>query len=269
MADVRVLLLRTAGTNCDRELAHAFGLVGAQVDAVHINALLKDPGQLEKYQVMGFPGGFSYGDDIASGKILANQLIHHLRTPLRKFVEEGKLVIGICNGFQVLVKSGLLPGPLAELGAEDWHPTTLTYNTSGRFEDRWIKLRSVSKKCAWIPSDKPVVLDMPVAHGEGRFVARDAAVMAALKANDLIALQYVTERGEVAKEFPALPNGSQEAIAGICDITGRVLGLMPHPERIVEAENHPLFTRGGGKADGLVIFETAMKYLRERAAVAV
>ena len=273
MADVRVLLLRTAGTNCDRELAHAFQLVGAQVEAVHINALLKDPAQLEKYQVLGFPGGFSYGDDIASGKILANQLIHHLRTPLRKFVEQGNLVIGICNGFQVLVKSGLLPGPLPQLSPEDWHPTTLTYNTSGRFEDRWIKLRSVSKKCAWLPapsqSDRPVVLDMPVAHGEGRFVARDATVMAALKANDLIALQYVTENGEVAGEFPELPNGSQEAIAGICDVTGRVLGLMPHPERIVEAENHPLFTRGGGKADGLVIFQCAMKYLHERQAIAV
>src|ERR1051325_2492133 len=227
MADTRVLLLRTAGTNCDRELAHAFTLVGAEVDALHINALLKDPAQLEKYQVLGFPGGFSYGDDIASGKILANQLIHQRRGPLRTFVEEGKLVIGICNGFQVLVKSGLLPGPLPELQVDDWHPTTLTYNTSGRFEDRWVKVRSVSKKCAWLPSDKAVALDLPVAHGEGRFVTRDAAVMAALRANDLIALRYVTESGEVAKEFPALPNGSQEAIAGICDVTGRVLGLMP------------------------------------------
>jgi len=269
MAETRVLLLRTAGTNCDRELSHAFNLVGAQVDALHINALLKAPEQLEKYQVLGFPGGFSYGDDIASGKILANQLIHHLRTPLRTFVDEGKLVIGICNGFQVLVKAGLLPGPLPELAAEDWHPTTLTYNTRGRFEDRWVKVRSVSKKCAWIPAERPVVLDLPVAHGEGRFVTRDAAVMAALKANDLITLQYVTDTGEVAQEFPALPNGSQESIAGICDVTGRVLGLMPHPERVVEAENHPLFTRGGGKADGLVVFETAMKYLRERQAVAV
>src|SRR4051812_3213222 len=213
MADTRVLLLRTAGTNCDRELAHAFTLVGAQVDALHINALLKAPEQLEKYQVLGFPGGFSYGDDIASGKILANQLIHHLRTPLRTFVDEGKLVIGICNGFQVLVKSGLLPGPLPELAPEDWHPTTLTYNTRGRFEDRWVKVRSVSKKCAWLPTDKPVVLDLPIAHGEGRFVTRDATVMAALKAHDLIALQYVTDTGDLAREFPALPNGSQESIA--------------------------------------------------------
>lgn len=270
MSDIRVLLLRTAGTNCDRELAHAFSLVGAKVEALHINALLQAPAQLEQYQILGFPGGFSYGDDIASGKILANQLIHHLKTPLRTFVDEGKLVIGICNGFQVLVKSGFLPGPMPQLAADDWHPTTLTYNTSGRFEDRWVKLRTVSKKCAWLPvQEKPIVLDFPIAHGEGRFVTRDAAVMAALRANDQVAFEYVDDQGQPAKEFPALPNGSMEAIAGICDITGRVLGLMPHPERIVEAENHPLFTRGGGKADGLVVFETAMKYLHAREAVTV
>ena len=268
MAQTRVLLLRTAGTNCDRELDHAFWLVGAEVTSVHINALLREPGQLEGVEVMAFPGGFSYGDDIASGKILANQLIHHLRVPLRRFVDDGKLVIGICNGFQVLVKSGLLPGPMGQLAEDDWHPTTLTHNVQGRFEDRWVKLKCVSKKCAWLPGT-PVVMDFPIAHGEGRFVTRDAAVMEALKANDQIALEYVNADGTRATVFPALPNGSQESIAGICDVTGRVLGLMPHPERVVQAENHPLFTRGGGKADGLVIFETAMKYLHARETVSV
>jgi len=257
MPQPRVLLLRTAGTNCDRELAHAFSLVGAQVDALHINALLKDPAQLQSYQVLGLPGGFSYGDDISSGKILANQLIHHLRAALRTFVDEGKLVIGICNGFQILVKSGLLPGPMPQLAAEDWHPTTLTYNTQGRFEDRWTKLRCVSQKCAWIPAE-PLVLDFPIAHGEGRFVTRDAAVMEALRANDQIAFEYVNADGTRATAFPALPNGSQESIAGICDITGRVLGLMSDPERIVQAENLSGLTRGGGKADRLVVFEAAM-----------
>jgi phosphoribosylformylglycinamidine synthase len=264
----RVLLLRTAGTNCDRELDHAFSLVGAQFDALHINALLKDVTQLEQYQVLGFPGGFSYGDDIASGKILANQLIHHLQAPLRTFIDEGKLILGVCNGFQILVKSGLLPGPVPQLAPEDWHPTTLTYNTNGRFQDRWVKVKAVSKKSAWLPS-KPVVLDLPIAHGEGRFVTRDAAVMEALRANDQVAFEYVNADGSRATEFPALPNGSQESIAGICDVTGRVLGLMPHPERIVEAENHPLFTRGGGKADGLVIFESAMAYLQAHQTVTV
>jgi len=269
MSDTRVMLLRTAGTNCDRELGYAFTKVGARAEAVHINAVLANPGRLEEFQVLAFPGGFSYGDDIASGKILANQIIHHLKEPLRKFIDEGKLVLGVCNGFQVLVKSGLLPGPTEGIAAEDWHPTTLTYNTGGRFEDRWIKVKCVSKKCAWLPEGDGITLDLPIAHGEGRFVTRDAGVMEALQANDQIALRYVDENGEVAAEYPALPNGSMEAVAGICDATGRVLGLMPHPERIVERENHPLFTRGGGRADGLIVFEAAMKYLQAQRVVMV
>ncbi len=278
MSDTRVLLLRTAGTNCDRELAHAFSLVGAQVETVHINSLLQNPAQLEQFQILGFPGGFSYGDDIASGKILANQLIHHLKAPLHTFIQEGKLILGVCNGFQVLVKAGLLPGPVPQLAPDDWHPTTLTYNSHGRFEDRWVKVKCISKSCAWLPesgssvsgiSVPPMIFDFPIAHGEGRFVARDPAVMEALKANDQIALIYVDDAGESATTFPALPNGSMESIAGICDTTGRILGLMPHPERIVDPENHPLSSRGGGKADGLSIFNSAMKYLQTERAVAV
>jgi phosphoribosylformylglycinamidine synthase len=263
-----VLLLRTAGTNCDRELAHAFRLAGAHVDALHINALLKNPAQLERYEILGLPGGFSYGDDIASGKILANQLIHHLKGPLQTFIEEGKLILGICNGFQVLVKAGLLPGPLPQLSPEDWHPATLTYNSQGRFEDRWVKVKTVSRKCAWLP-EAPAMMDLPIAHGEGRFVVRDQGVMQALKANDQIAFQYVNDDGSPATAYPALPNGSNESIAGICDVTGRVLGLMPHPERIVDLHNHPLATRGEGKADGLPIFQAAMTYLHARETVTV
>ncbi len=267
MSSVNVLLLRTAGTNCDRELAHAFTLAGASVTALHINALLKNPTQFAEFQILGFPGGFSYGDDIASGKILANQLIHHLKAPLAQFIADGKLVIGICNGFQVLVKSGLLPGPISQLAAEDWHPTTLTYNTSGKFEDRWVRIQSVSSINKWI---KPgTVIDVPIAHGEGRFVTRDQAVMDALKANDQIAFQYVDEAGNPAAAYPGNPNGSTDAIAGICDITGRVLGLMPHPERITEAVNHPHYTRGHGTNAGLQIFQTAVAYVREQQAVAV
>lgn len=270
MTAIRILLLRTAGTNCDRELAHAFTLAGAgsvTVDALHINALLKDPGQLANYQILGFPGGFSYGDDIASGKILANQIIHYLKAPLRQFIDEGKLVIGICNGFQVLVKCGLLPGPIPQLAAADTHPTTLTYNTSGKFEDRWVRIKSLSTICKWIVPG--TVFDVPVAHGEGRFVTRDAAVLEALKANDQIAFQYVDETGNAATLYPANPNGSSEAIAGICDLTGRVLGLMPHPERIVEPVNHPHFTRGTAHAGGLQVFQTALAYIREHQAVKV
>jgi len=268
MSDVRVILLRTAGTNCDRELSHAFSLVGAQVERVHINALLADPSQLEGYQVLGLPGGFSYGDDIASGKILANQLIHHLKAPLKRFVEDGKFILGVCNGFQVLVKSGLLPGPMPQLAPDDWHPATLTYNTSGRFEDRWVRVRAVSKLCKWIP-EGGVTMAVPVAHGEGRFVTRDPAVLEGLRINDQVAFEYVNEAGERATVYPELPNGSVDAIAGICDLTGRVLGLMPHPERVAEAVNHPLFPRGQGNAEGLVIFKTAADQVRQRMAVTV
>ena len=272
MADVKVLLFRTAGTNCDRELAHAFTQAGAQVDALHINAILKNPALLADYHILGFPGGFSYGDDIASGKIFANQLIHHLAAPLKQFIADGKMVVGICNGFQILVKSGLLPGPMPQLAPEDWHPATLTYNTCGSFVDRWVRIKSVSNICKWIPAGK--TLWIPVAHGEGRFVTRDAAVLEALKANDQLAFQYVDDAGgggNPATEFPANPNGSIASIAGICDVTGRVLGLMPHPERIADAVNHPLYTRdpAAAHADGRIMFETAVAHIRSQQTVAV
>ena len=275
MSETRVILLRTAGTNCDRELAHAFTLVGARVETVHINSLLENPAQLEQFQILGLPGGFSYGDDIASGKILANQLIHHLKAPLHTFINEGKLILGVCNGFQVLVKSGLLPGPMAQLAPDDWHPTTLTYNSHGRFEDCWVKVKCVSKNCAWLPESgigvPPMIFDFPIAHGEGRFVARDAAVMDALKANDQIALVYVNDAGEPATTFPALPNGSMESIAGICDATGRIMGLIA-PSRTCGRcrKPPPLHPRRRHKAYGLSsIFNSAMKYLHSRETISV
>jgi phosphoribosylformylglycinamidine synthase len=268
MPTPRTLLLRTAGTNCDRELAHAFTLAGATVDTLHINNLLKNPSQLENYQILGLPGGFSYGDDIASGKILANQLIHHLKAPLQQFINDEKLILGVCNGFQVLVKSGLLPGPMPQIPQEDWHPTTLTYNTQGKFEDRWVKVKSTSKICKWIPSSG-LTLDLPIAHGEGRFVTRNPEVLQALRANDQIAFEYVDANGNRATTYPELPNGSIEAIAGITDTTGRVLGLMPHPERIVEAMNHPHAPRGQGRPEGKPIFQTAINYITAKSTVTV
>jgi phosphoribosylformylglycinamidine synthase len=267
MPDVKTLLFRTAGTNCDRELAHAFSLAGSSVDTLHINAILKNPAALSQYHIIAFPGGFSYGDDIASGKIFANQLIHHLQAPLRQFIADGKMLLGVCNGFQILVKSGLLPGPIPQLAPEDWHPATLTYNTSGSFIDRWVKIKSSSTLCKWIPSG--VTMNVPIAHGEGRFVTRDSAVLDALKANDQIAFQYVDDSNHPAAASPANPNGSTAAIAGICDITGRVLGLMPHPERIVDAVNHPLHTRTPATPEGRLLFQTAVNYIRSQQTVAV
>jgi phosphoribosylformylglycinamidine synthase I len=262
MADVNVLLLRTAGTNCDLELARAFELCGAKVERIHINRILADTSILQKFQILGFPGGFSYGDDIASGKILANQIIHHLKAPLTEFIAAGKLVIGICNGFQVLVKCGLLPGPIPQLAADDTHPTTLTYNLSGRFEDRWVELATYSKLCKWIPAGQRV--RFPVAHGEGRFAVRNEAVLAALQGNDQVVLRYVDAAGQPTQTFPANPNGSVDAIAGICDITGQILGLMPHPERIIDTHTAPDWTRNAAAGpDGLLMFQTAVKYVQE------
>ncbi|MGC9259378.1 MAG: phosphoribosylformylglycinamidine synthase I [Phycisphaerae bacterium] len=266
---VRVLLLRTAGTNCDQELALAFKRAGAAVELVHVNRLLAEPGQLAEFQILGIPGGFSYGDDIASGKILANQLRHHLRAPLEQFVRDDKMILGVCNGFQVLVKAGLLPGSMPQLDPDDVFTTTLTYNAQARFEDRWITLQSQSSLCKWIEPSHRLLL--PVAHGEGRFVVRDQAVMRALTTNDQIVFRYVTAAGLPAVDFPDNPNGSVEAIAGICDMTGRILGLMPHPERSSDTLQHPFWTRlnGKGTPDGLQLFENAIKYIHTAMAVEV
>ncbi len=243
----KTLILRTAGTNCDVETAHAFELAGATAERVHLNRVLTDPMLLDAYQILALPGGFSYGDDIAAGKILANQIVHHLSPALRRFVDAGKPVIGICNGFQVLVKTDLLPGPLA---GRTGQTCTLTANTSGRFIDRWIALQPRSRKCIWTQGLPETGLELPIAHGEGRFVPRDEAVRKALWAEDQVALVYsrparLDETGETTWNF----NGSVDDIAGVCDSSGLVLGLMPHPERYVSANQHPAW----GSAEGKVI----------------
>ena len=245
----RVLVLRAAGTNCDAETAYAFALVGAEPTTLHVNRLREQPTLLRDFQVLAIPGGFSYGDDVASGRIFANELMSGLRDELLAFVARGGFAIGICNGFQVLVKSGLLP---SIDGRTDQH-ATLTDNTSGVYTDRWVKLTGDAKRCAWIPDD--VEIELPVAHGEGRFVA-DAGVLKTLAKNHQIALRYSSGTN---------PNGSTADIAGVCDPSGRVFGLMPHPERFLRWENHPCWTRHARRAegDGVRIFRTAIKRLSE------
>ena len=165
------LVLRSAGTNCDAEAVHAFECAGAGAELIHINRLLENPALLDRFQLLAFPGGFSYGDDIAAGKILANQIVHHLAEPLRRFIEAGKPVIGICNGFQVLVKTDLLPGPLA---GRTGQTATLTNNDCGRFVDRWVHLSLRGNKCVWTSGIS--ALELPIAHGEGKFVPVDEDV---------------------------------------------------------------------------------------------
>ena len=225
----RTLILRAAGTNCDVELAHAFELAGSAAERVHLNRLIDEPDQLHTYDLLGLPGGFSYGDDIAAGRILANRLRQRLYPALRRFIADGKPIIGICNGFQALVKTGLLPG--FELG--DTPPpqrATLTDNAQPRFVDRWVGLRVESDtRCIWTRGLD--AFDLPVAHGEGRFVAPDDV------------LDQLEAAGQVAVRYTDNPNGSMRDIAGICDPTGLVFGLMPHPERFLDVTNHPHWTR--------------------------
>ncbi len=266
----KTLILRAAGTNCDGETAHAFDLAGAEAEFVHVNRLLEKPELLDDYQLMAVPGGFSYGDDIAAGRILANQLTHHLREPLRRFVEAGKPVLGVCNGFQVLIKTDLLPGSIAaapgEAGRRTGQSCTLTNNDSGRFVDRWVHLSPRSDKCVWTRG-LPPVSELPVAHGEGKFVPADRAVRDAIWDGGHVALVYAKPDGAPAGgAFPDNPNGSVDDIAGVCDATGLVFGLMPHPERYVDPTQHPAWTRRRplpSRGQGLLIFANAVRHVRD------
>jgi len=256
MPNPQVLVLRAPGTNCDFETAHAFELAGGKAHLVHINQLLENPTLPSAFQILCLPGGFSYGDDIAAGRILGNQIRHHLQRTLIDFKDAGKLVLGICNGFQILMNSGIL---LAD--EEAGPPATLTWNDSGKFEDRWVNLAASSADCVFLQDIESMYL--PVAHAEGKFVTRDQSTLTALNGTGQLALRYAALNGSAdGVPYPDNPNGSQLAVAGVCDATGRVLGLMPHPERHVDATHHPRWTREGLKepGDGLKMFQNAVDY---------
>ena len=235
MLKPKVCVLRSAGTNCDQETAAAFKLAGAVVELLHINSLVSARRTLDDFHILALPGGFSYGDDVASGKIFANELRFKLVDSLRKFIADGKLIIGICNGFQILVKSGFLPGtrpyrkgqcaPVRDLKQD----TSLIINDSAKFESRWVYLKPRGSCCVWTKGLKKIIY-LPVAHGEGKFVVQDKNVLNRLKRNKQIVFQYSDAAGNFSG-YPNNPNGSIENIAGICDETGRVFGLMPHPEK--------------------------------------
>jgi phosphoribosylformylglycinamidine synthase subunit PurQ / glutaminase len=263
-SSIRVIVLRAAGTNCDEETAFAWSMVGATADRVHINRAIERPAMLRDYQILTIPGGFSYGDDVAAGRIFANQIIHHLADELKAFVDAGKLVLGICNGFQILTKAGLLPGPVDGLPSDSnaRQPVTVTYNDSAKYEDRWVHLRVDSDRCVFLK--RGAILALPVAHGEGKVVAADEATLNALRDGGHVAIRYVDESGRPGP-FPINPNGAQDDIAGLIDRTGRVFGLMPHPERHVYRTQHPQWTRrpADAEADGLMVFRQAVEYLRK------
>ncbi len=258
----RVIVLRTAGTNCNVETSFAFAQSGAKVDEVHLQQLFAGKVKLADYHIMALPGGFSYGDDIASGRIFANEMRLRLGRDIERFIRDKKLIIGICNGFQILVKAGILPGPFAA-SARGHQAVTLTNNDSGKFEDRWTHLK-VEGHSVWTEGLKDVIY-IPVAHGEGKFVPSSAKVLKALEANGQVALRYVRPDGS-SGGYPDNPNGAVNDIAGITDATGRILGLMPHPERHFLFTQHPFWTRLPKKdklGDGARMFANGVNYVKK------
>jgi phosphoribosylformylglycinamidine synthase subunit PurQ / glutaminase len=256
MNEVKVLILRGPGTNCDAETAYAFQKAGASTSTCHINQLIRHERRLADYQVMVIPGGFVYGDDIAAGKVLANELKLKLGEDIHQFVDKGGLILGICNGFQVMAKAGILP----DLKSQTAPPLTLAANDSGKFECRWVHLL-VEKKNPCVFTQGIHSMYLPVAHGEGKVITD----MRGLREINAV-LYYTDEAGSVQAGYPHNPNGSMNNIAGVCDPTGRIFALMPHPERHVRFTQHPQWTRKKPReaGDGLAIFQNAVKWAKAK-----
>jgi phosphoribosylformylglycinamidine synthase subunit PurQ / glutaminase len=250
MSKVRVLVLRAAGINRDEDMCRAWELAGAEATLRHINEVVgaEANDSLENYHILAIPGGFSYGDDLGAGKLYANELIYRLKEPFFRFVESGRPVLGVCNGFQVLAKTGVF-GNLS-----------LLPNESGHFECRWVELKNPGTRAIFLQGVERMYV--PVAHGEGRVALGEGLSIEGLAQNGQIALQYVNEDGSAA-EYPANPNGSVAAIAGVTNATGTVFGLMPHPENHVLPHQHPRWTRLANRpahGDGLQMFKNAVSY---------
>jgi len=251
---VRTIVLRAPGTNCDVETAFAFAQAGSDTELVHVNQLIRRERKLADYQILVIPGGFTYGDDIAAGKVLANELRLKLGEEITGFFRAGGLILGICNGLQVLVKAGFLPEP-----QDGGQPRiTLAANDSGKFECRWVHL-AVNTKSPCIFTRGMERLYIPVAHGEGKFVA-EPDILPQIN----VVVRYTDEQGNAEAVYPHNPNGSVGNIAGICDASGRIFALMPHPERHIRGTQHPQWTRLGARqyGDGFPIFQNAVRWVQ-------
>jgi phosphoribosylformylglycinamidine synthase I len=267
---VKSIVLTGNGTNCEREMAHACRLAGSDVvDIVHISEILYGEKRLGDYHFLNLPGGFLDGDDLGSAKADANRIIHSrvkgkkesLFDQFRKFIADGKLVIGICNGFQLMVKLGLLP---AFDGKYFEQTVTLSFNDSGRFEDRWAYLKiNPDSPCVFTKGMTGVYL--PVRHGEGKLIPKNDAILKKLhKSNQIVAQYSEADYCRIAEGYPANPNGSIDAIAGICNETGRLFGMMPHPEAYTHRTNHPRWTREDLPEEGMGLgfFRNAVEFIR-------
>ncbi|HYB01026.1 MAG TPA: phosphoribosylformylglycinamidine cyclo-ligase [Ktedonobacteraceae bacterium] len=270
----RALVLRAPGINCDRETAQACRLAGFQTDLLHINQLLMTPEHLLDYHLLVIPGGFSYGDDLGAGTLLAKNLVIHLKKQLQQFIDESRLVLGICNGFQVLVRAGLLPGiENASLDTSQVPTTSLISNASGQFECRWVTLSTQTSPCIFTQGIDHSI-ELPVAHGEGRFVLADPDLLSILQSRGQIPLVYSVKAWQRSPSpatpsfssylpYPDNPNGSVGNVAGVCNFQGNVLGLMPHPERYTHALQHPQRRGAQGDGDGLLLFKNAYEYVNK------
>lgn len=256
----KILILKADGINRDEDLAFAFKLAGGDPKIVHVNDLRTKKERLKNYHVLGLPGGFAYGDDIVSGKILAIELTSFFREELKKFIErKDTTIIGVCNGFQVLIRTGILP-----FNTVGTMKATLTNNDSGHFECRWVPiLPEKNSRCVFLKDFDSEVLHYPVAHGEGKFFT-DEDTLEKIEKEHLVAFRYVDGKGNPTQQYPDNPNGSLNAIVGVCDLTGRVLGLMPHPECFVRIEQHPNWRRMDiPKPQGLPLFENIINFVKK------
>ncbi len=233
----KCMVLSGFGLNSEAELAYAFSLAGAESQIVHFSDVSSGEKSLEDFHIFAIPGGWSFADEISSGRVLANKLSSTFKSQFERFVSDKKPVLGICNGFQVLVKLGALPN----IGLSFEQQATLASNESARFEDRWVYLKPQRSVCKYFEGIK--FIQCPVRHGEGRFVPKSPAALSQLSKKRLIALKYVDGNMKEA-DYPVNPNGSEQNIAGICDPSGKILGLMPHPECAVKKVTFPCWTSG-------------------------
>ncbi len=255
---IRAALLYTEGTNCDLETENAFKMAGIETETLILNQIIENNGNFDKYHIIAIPGGFSYGDDISAGKVFADLLMHYKSEEISRFISQGKLIIGICNGFQVLVKTGLLP----DISGNHKVESTLAFNDSGVFIDRWVSLKVNKKSISkFIDEGFPELTELPIAHAEGKFITSND-ILDKISQNGQIVFQYASPEGIVSMDYN--PNGSLMNIAGICDKTGQILGLMPHPERFVTPYHHPTWRRKkiGEDSTGLLIFKNAANYIK-------